>query len=161
MKLSLSYVVVNNNGQEFKTQVEQIIFDAHMLSTTAHKWAWGMIKNQSWEYISQWVFEVNGIPHDIPVWGLKLIHGSCPKGTSVEDGGITEETFWLIKPFTAFTAEEVSQIERDWSSYEDDQWVLQDSSMPTGGVLMTPEYPTSSPVIELSTYVREILPFGR
>ena len=161
MKLSLKYIIVDGNGRELEAIVEQTIFDAYMLPSTAYEWAWNLVKTQRWEYASKWILEVNGNVLDIPEWGVKFVHGSCPNGFSVEDGGITETTFWLTKPFTPFSVEEINLVEREWSSSEDDQWVLKDAGMPTGGVLITREYPIGHPAIELSCYVADILPYGR
>ena len=78
MKLSLKYIIVDGNGRELEAIVEQTIFDAYMLPSTAYEWAWNLVKTQRWEYASKWILEVNGNVLDIPEWGVKFVHGSCP-----------------------------------------------------------------------------------
>jgi hypothetical protein len=158
MEIKLTYQVTDTHGNAVELEVQQLLL-AVPSQKELLEWCWSVVRNQRWEFVSQWILEVDKEVVDIPEWGLKFVHTSVTNGFAIEDGGVEESVFWLTKPFVSFTAEELSSIEREWS-HRDDNCVYKAPGMHSGGVLMD-GLPTGAPVIELSVYVRDVLPYSR
>lgn len=152
MRIKLQFEIVS--GNDFTVECNAEVIGRFDNNQKIMQWCWETVKDLPWQFVPEWKLTVDGMPAAIPQYGLKFDQTLVANGWSVEDGTIDTHSFWLTKPFLEFTVEDIKPIERTWDNEEGHNIVLQSSSMPTRGVLMTREYPTTDPTNELADYRR-------
>jgi hypothetical protein len=154
MRIKLQFQVVSNDST---VECSAEIVGPFKTNQQIMQWCWETVKDLPWQFVPLWTLTVDGMPAAIPEYGLKFDQMLIASGWSVEDGTIDTHSFWLTKPFLGFTAEDLTLIERAWDNYEGHNVVLQNSSMPTSGVVLTREYPLDAITNELADYKRTFI----
>lgn len=122
------------------------VFEAHAACALA-------LKGVRWHHPESWKFAFNNRLEDIPLWILKFEESRISSGWGIDDGpGVKFSFFYVVKPFTGFTPDEVSRIESEAEDKEELVTVTQYRSMPSAGVLWDTQYDLVVPVQELSQF---------
>jgi hypothetical protein len=112
------------------------------------------LSHVSWTRPETWSFSLDGISAEIPLWILKFEETKISTGWGSDDGsGLKVETFYVVKPFLAFTRAEVSMVETDSELDELCTYVRQYTGMPTAGVLWDTQFDLAVPVKDLSQWI--------
>lgn len=115
---------------------------------------WEAIKPFRWTRPQAWSLLLDDQETPLVCWMLRFEEYKISSGWDADDGlGIEDKTILILKPFKAFTLEEVNALEAE---REEDGWLIgrtKSFSMETGGVLVDFQYPFNYPAVDMSELI--------